>query len=115
MSKQISFTKIENELLHKFRQKMGLAESTEDVKKFYAYTTLELLNRVFENAINFNYGDIALTPGKSPYYQLNSSLSAKNDFSSVWNNSDLPNVIARFTETAINHHNHFDNNPDKTK
>ena len=115
MSKQLSFTKIENELLHKFRQKMSLAESTEDVKKFYAYTVQELLNRVFENVISFNYGDIALTPDKIPYYKLNSSLSVKNGFTSVWNNSDLPKVITRFTETAINHYNHFDKNPDKTK
>ena len=37
MTKQISFTKIENDLLPKFRKAIGAAESTEDVKKFFIY------------------------------------------------------------------------------
>ena len=47
MSRQLSFTKIEKELLPAYRQKMGSAESTEDVKKFFVYIVQELLNKAY--------------------------------------------------------------------
>ena len=52
MIKQQSFTKIESELLPEFRRRIGTAESTEDVKKFYIYTMQELFNRVFSGKID---------------------------------------------------------------
>ncbi len=115
MSKQLSFTKIENELLHKFRKKMDLAESTEDVKKFYAYTTTDLLNLAFEEKINFTHNDIELTPNKEPNYKLK-NLTAKTDhFDSIWTQSDLPKIIDRFTATAVKHYKHLEKGPGKTE
>ena len=115
MSKQISFTKIENELLHKFRQKMDLAESTEDVKKFYAYTTIDFLNKSFEEKIDFTNNDIELTPDKEPFYRLKNTITKGNNFESIWSQSDLPNIIARFTATAMKHHKHLAKVPGKTE
>jgi len=42
MTKQISFTKQENELLPDYRNKLNQAESVEDVRKFFIYAANEL-------------------------------------------------------------------------
>ncbi len=115
MTKQLSFTKIENELLPKFRKTIGSAESTEDVKKFYVYTIQELLNKVFAGTIKFDYNDISLTPDDNPSFSLNKQLYDMENFTTVWYASDLPHVVARFTESCVNHYHHLEKNRAKTE
>lgn len=62
MSQQQSFTKIENELLPKFRKVTNEAESTEDIKKFFCYCIQELLEKVFAGRLKVEYEDVALEP-----------------------------------------------------
>ena len=45
MSKRLSYTKYEQELLPDFRAKINRAESTEDVKKFFVRTIQELFGQ----------------------------------------------------------------------
>ena len=40
MARQLSFSKYEQELRPELRQNLNIAESTEDVKKFFVYTTV---------------------------------------------------------------------------
>jgi len=54
MKKKFSFTRCEREILPNFRQKIGKAESTEDVKKFFVYTVNELFRNVFEGQLEFD-------------------------------------------------------------
>jgi len=115
MSRQISFTKIEKQLLPEYRQKIGAAESTEDVKKFFVYIVMELLNRAYDDKICFEYDHICLDPVNSPYYCLDSKVTSLADFGSVWDNSDLSHIVARFTDTAMNHYAHLAKNPAKTE
>ena len=115
MTTQLSFTKIENELLPEYRRKVGSAESTEDVKKFYVYTIRDLLRQVFAGKIDPDYDEIALHPGQQPAFVFSAGLSGNADFISIWNSSDLPNVVARFTETAVNHYRRLEKNPQKTE
>lgn len=115
MSRQLSFTKIEKELLPAYRQKMGTAESTEDVKKFFVYIIQELLNKAYGDKIAFEYSHIALDPSAPPYYHINEQLKSRDDFASVWENSDLSHIVSRFTDTAMNHYNHLAQNPAKTE
>jgi hypothetical protein len=46
MTKRLSFVKYEQELRPTLRERINSAESTEDVKKFFAYAVLELLEEV---------------------------------------------------------------------
>lgn len=115
MTTQLSFTKIENELLPKFRKNIGAAESTEDVKKFYIYTIQELLNTVFVDKIKFDYTDISFNPGEEPPFSLNKQFYDMEDFTTVWYGSDLPHVVARFTDSCVNHYNHLGKNRAKTE
>ncbi len=115
MIKQQSFTKIENELLPEFRRRIGTAESTEDVKKFYVYTMQDLFNRVFSGKIDLEYGDVVLLPDQAPSFSFNERIQGMEDFTSVWNGSDLPHIVSRFTDSALKHLKHLEKNPAKTE
>ncbi|PLX49757.1 MAG: hypothetical protein C0613_06145 [Desulfobulbaceae bacterium] len=115
MSRQLSFTKIEKELLPDFRQKINQAESSEDVKTFYARTALELFDKVFEGSLSLDFDDISLQPGHDNKYSLSNRLLEASEFNEIWDNSDLPNVLQRFTETALNRYAHLEKHPEKTE
>ena len=107
MIKQQSFTKIEDELLPEFRRRIGTAESTEDVKKFYAYTMQDLFVRIFSAKIDLEYGDVVLLPDQSPLFSFNERIQGMEDFTSVWNSSDLPHIVSRFRDSALKHLKHL--------
>lgn len=115
MSRQLSFSKFENELRPDFRQKMGSAESTEDVKKFFIYTVMKLMKKVFGDDFKLEYDDVVFAPSTAPYYKINDQIIEREQFKSVWEKSDLPQVMKRFAESAANHFNHLTKNPDKTE
>ncbi|MEN8141614.1 MAG: hypothetical protein ABFR97_10365 [Thermodesulfobacteriota bacterium] len=115
MSRQLSFSKIENKLLPSFRRQMGSAESTEDIKKFYTYTAQELLNLALADKAQISYEDISLLPEEIPHYRLNQDLLTNADFTTLWQGSDLRHVLGRLTDTAMNHYRHLAKNPGKTE
>jgi hypothetical protein len=114
MAKQLSFTKYEHQVIPRFREKISKAESTEDVKKFFIYTAMELFENIFAGKMSFEYEDIALMPHATPPYTLNKRLVSSGDFTSVWNDSDLPHLIGRLAERAVNRYKHLEKHPEKT-
>lgn len=115
MRKQLSFTKHEHKILPNFRQMISKAESTEDVKKFFVYTAIELFESIFEGKIEIEYEDIKLIPDQSPYYKLSERLVSTIDFASVWDNSDLSRIIDRLAESAMGRFKHLKKRPEKTE
>ncbi len=114
MSKQLSFTKFEKELLPEFRQKISSAESSEDLKTFYARTSLALFDKAFEGEFALEFEDIMLQPGNDDKYVLSDRLRSSPSFTEIWNTSDLPNILARFTDMALNRYVHLEKHPEKT-
>ncbi len=114
MTKQLSFSKYENRALPGFRDRTNMAESTEDIKKFFNYTTKELFDNVFEGRVTFEHGDIALSTQEEPYYALSERLMTTDEFTKIWNNSDLPRVTGRLAKTAANRCRHLEKHPEKT-
>lgn len=115
MERQISFTKQENEALPLFRQRINNAESTEDVKKFFAYTGKAIFEDIFSNQMTFTYEDVALVTEKEPYYKISAGLNASETFREVWNCSDLQRVMSRFAKAAMKRCKHLDKHPEKTE
>lgn len=114
MAKRFSFSKVEQDVLPDFRQRINLAESTEDVKKFFAYTVKEIFDNVFQEKIILRYEDVTLQAAGEPYYSVSDRLRALDEFSTVWEYSDLPNVVARFAKSAINRTKRLEKHPEKT-
>jgi hypothetical protein len=115
MSKQISYSKYSNQVLPHFRERISKAESTEDVKKFFVYTTRELLAGVFSGELKLDYEDVALAPRTSPHYTLSDRLLADPRFSASWHDSDLATILGNLAGTAMKRYIHLEKNPAKSQ
>ena len=115
MARQLSFSKYEQELRPELRQNMNIAESTEDVKKFFVYTIQKLFGRVLEGKEAFTYEDIRLEPQEQSGFIISDKLLENPDFAAVWINSDLSNIVKRLAGAAGNRHKHLQKNPAKTE
>jgi hypothetical protein len=114
MAEKLSFTKYEHECLPAFRQRINKAESVEDVRKVFAYTTRILMEKVFSGTLKFRDEDVTLELSQESPFSLNSQLFATEGFKSAWNNSDLPRMVGRFAETAARRIKHMEKHPEKT-
>jgi len=115
MERQLSFSKYEQELRPELRQNLNIAESTEDVKKFFVYTIRKLFGRVLEGKEPFTYEDIRLDPQEQSGFIISIKLLGNPDFEAVWQNSDLSNIVKRIADAAGNRHRHLQKNPAKTE
>ncbi len=111
---QFSFTHVENELISKFRKNINEAESTEDVKKSFVYCMQELFRKVTDGALEVRADDIYLKPADSSFF-IGESIRSHPAFAGIWNNTDLPRIVGRFAELAMNQHKHLAKNPAKTE
>ena len=114
MAEKLSFTKYEHECLPAFRQRINKAESAEDVRKVFAYTTRVLFEKVFSGNLKFRDDDVTLEVSEKSPFSLSNRLLAAEGFESAWNNSDLPRMVGRFAETATRRIKHMEKHPEKT-
>lgn len=118
MTVQHSFSKIEKELLPAFRQHIGTAESTEDVKKFFVHTVLDLLDRATDGELKPMYEDVRLNhteENEARQFAFSDSLTGNPLFTSIWSTSDLQHIVSRFASSACNRYTHLEKNPEKTE
>ncbi len=114
MTTRVSYTKYENRLLPSFREKLNMAESTEDVRKFFVFTMRELFDAVFEETLDLDKEDISFDPEHDPPYYLGERLTSHQEFTSVWSGSDLPRVVNRLADSAVRRYRHLEKKPEKT-
>jgi len=115
MARQLSFSKYEQELRPELRQNLNIAESTEDVKKFFVYTIQKLFGKVLDGKEPFRYEDIQLAPMEQSGFIISDELLDDSEFAAAWHNSDLSNIVKRIADTAGNRHKHLQKNPAKTE
>ena len=66
MTKMMSFTKYEHQILPKLRDQLNQAESVEDVKKFFVGSIQEFFGLVTDGNVTPDYEDISLVPDQEP-------------------------------------------------
>jgi hypothetical protein len=116
MSQRISYTKIENELWPEYRDRLNKAESTEDVKKFFAYTATELLRQVLApQGIHPRFEEVQLEPENETLYSLSSDLMEREDVASVFEQSDLRDILQRLAWAASKRFRHLQRSTDKSR
>lgn len=115
MTKRLSFAKYEQGVRPKLRERINSAESTEDVKKFFAYAVLELLEKVLRGKGAAEYEDIRLQPDHKDGYYVSDRVWSIEEFASAWNNSDLPHILKRMAQFAIKRYKRLDTHRDKTE
>jgi len=114
MTERLSFTKYERDCLPAFRQRINKAESVEDVRMVFGYTTRILIEKIFGGEERFRDEDVTLELSEKSHFSLNDRLFSKKSFRSIWNNSDLPRMVGRFAETAARRIKHLEKHPEKT-
>ncbi len=114
MEKRISFTKQENALLPGFRQRMNQAESTEDIRKFFAQSMAELIGNCLQADVGWKYEDIRLDPESGQGYAVSARLAEHPIFAEAYASSDLPRILGDLAATAVNDFKHLAKNPAKT-
>ncbi len=116
MTTQQSFSKIENQLLPDFRQKIGSAESIEDVKKFYMYTIQKLFDKATDGILIPEYEDFTLQPSDDGNpVAINEAFRKNVVFTRLWHTTDLQHIVSRFTASAVNRLKHLYKHPEKTE
>ena len=116
MEKKKSFAKIEQNIRHTFRNNLNTAESDEDVKKFFVYAVKELVEEAYERRIPIGYDDLSLDQGEKDGFACSKNLKKNNEFMQLWNSSDLPTIVKRLAENALNRIKHLEEkHPDKTE
>jgi len=116
MPKQKSFTKIEQDIRHNYRNNLNLAASPEEVKKFFAYAVQDFIRQAFDGRVPVAFEDIDLDPKAEAGFVFGPALLANEEFSENREDSDLPRIIAQLAESAIHRLQHLeDKHPDKTE
>ncbi|UCG81828.1 MAG: hypothetical protein JSV60_06040 [Desulfobacterales bacterium] len=115
MTKQVSFSKYEQELRREYRKRIDSAESPEDVKKFFVRTVLRLFRKVLGDKVYFDYEDVHLDPKRKDGFVVSNRLGGIRDFVSIWKKSDLRHIVKRMAEFAIKRLKHLDKHRDKTE
>jgi hypothetical protein len=113
MTKMMSFTKYEHQVLPKLRDQLNQAESVEDVKKFFVGSIQELFGLVTDGNVTPAYEDISLLPDQEPFYSLAPQLT-NNVAIQALADSDLNAVLARLAEQAAHRYKHLAKNNTKT-
>lgn len=113
MTKMMSLSKYEHQVLPKLRDQLNQAESVEDVKKFFVGTIQEFLGLATDGSVNADYEDISLLPEQDPCYALAPGLTDDAALKALAN-SDLNAILSRFSEQAANRYKHLAKNNTKT-
>jgi hypothetical protein len=115
MTKQISYSKYEQELRPEYRQRINSAESSGDVKTLFVRNVLELFKRVLGDKIYFDYEDVHLDPRRKDGFTVSNRLGSIKDFVLIWKKSDLRHIVKRKAEFAIKRLKYLDKHRDKTE
>jgi hypothetical protein len=109
-----SFTKIEHQLIHHYREHLNLADSQAAVRTVFSRTVLELLLAVFADKVPMKVEDITFSPGTMSGFALGDNLLRDPIFQDIWSSSDLPHIVARFAENAEHRFKYLQAHHEKT-
>lgn len=115
MTKQLSFTKQEQEVRSRFRELMTHAESTEDVKKFFYQTVRDLLVDICDTQPFINIQDIQLDLERGEGYKLSENLMKEANLTSLMKESDLDDILGRLSQNAWSRYHQLEKNPAKSE
>jgi len=100
MSRRMSYTKLENELIRSFREKINTAATAEDITSAFSQTMGKLLAGALGESTPSFRGSIAFEPKAKEFYRLDEPLASNASFTAMMHDSDLPQIISRFAGTA---------------
>jgi hypothetical protein len=74
----------------------------------------ELFRKVSDGTLEVRPDDIYLKTDDASFF-IGEKIRSHAAFAGIWNNSDLPRIVGRFSELALNQYKHLAKNPVKTE
>lgn len=116
MTRQMSFKAHQREVEARYRTQIDAAESTEDVRKFFERTAVDFLRRAVGERIDVQHNDVLFEPDDELGYVLSDRMLKNEAFSTLWEESDLSQILALLSERALNRYKYLARkHPDKTE
>lgn len=110
-----SYSALENELRHRFRNDLNHADEPHDVENAFAFSVRTLLVRATEDGLRFTDNDIRLMPADPKHYQLSEVITSAAPFQAACAGSDLLVIIGRFAEEASHRYKSLHEHADKIR
>ncbi|MFZ5757195.1 MAG: hypothetical protein ACOY3X_09845 [Pseudomonadota bacterium] len=114
MTDQRSFTRFENELVHRYRRDVAAAGSMAEVRQCFSRTVCELLAKAGNDAVRCRHEDVTLLPAAEPGYALSAAITGQAAYQRLAKDSDLGAILARLAGPAMHRHAHLARHPEKT-
>ncbi len=111
MGKNHSFSGLEKQILHEFRNRVKLSEDPMDLEKLFQLMIGKLLRSDILIPLNIKTDDVVLDPRKPEGYCLADHLFRIEEFRQIYDHSDLRHVIGRFAHPISKRHTHLKKKP----
>lgn len=115
MVRMASYTKQENEVLPEYRQRVNTAEAPEDVRAAFALMLRRLLTEILGEPVQLEEGDVALDPEAEAGFRLGPGITANEEFSRLWEDSDLDAILRRQAAMAVSRVKRLEGKPESTE
>lgn len=113
MTRRMSFTSAERELIPEFREKINHAEGVIDLENFFSYTVLKLLNKAMNGGLPLMPDDIQFAPESAAGFKISTRLKEDKLYQELMENSDLEQIIRKFASAAAKRYVHFRKHQEK--
>jgi len=114
MTRRVSFTSTEKELIPEFRQKLNNAEGVIDLENFFSQTIIKLLHKTMNGGLPLMPDDIQFAPETRTGYRISTRLQKDKLYRDLLENSDLEQIIRKFALATVKRYAHFRKHPEKT-
>jgi len=115
MSKQLSFTRLEQAALPGYRDRLDRASTAEDVRRGFSETVATLLADALGEPDSVKAVDVTLEPGHPAGFALSTALLEAPGFAEAWKGSDLRRILTDMARNAVNRHHHLARRPAKVQ
>ena len=114
MTRRVSFTSVERELIPEFREKINHAEGVIDLENFFSHTVLKLLHKAMDGGFPLMPDDIQFAPENKTGYKISIRLQKDKLYQDLRENSDLEQIIYKFASAVAKRYVRFRKHPEKT-
>lgn len=115
MTQQISFSRKEREFMHLLRDRISRSEDSVDLENMFSFTVCGFLSEILKNRkLKTSIEDVMLCADAGPHFRISNTLRNSKEFMHIWRNSDLPDILTKFADTAYHRYMHLAGHPEKT-
>ena len=114
MTRRMSFTSTEKELIPEFREKINHAEGVIDLENFFSHTVIKLLRKTMNGGLPLMPDDIQFAPESKAGYKISTRLQEDKLYQDLMKNSDLEQIIRKFATATAKRYARFRKHPERT-